>query len=178
VAGLTLTDLANLGEFVGGIVVVVSLIYLAVQVQHNTASLRTENYARTLERISAMQSMLGGDPELTEVHARGIADATSIGPLDRIRLTWWLMEAFGAFEFMFHQARAGSLPEEVWERWEATIAWWLTHPGVQAWWSGKPTPFSKSFSEFVDRCIAERPYDASNAERWQSFVRTGSANAD
>ena len=40
-----LDSLAQLGEFVGGVFVVPSLVYLAHQVRQNTRSLRTENYA-------------------------------------------------------------------------------------------------------------------------------------
>jgi hypothetical protein len=45
---LDLETLANLGEFVSAIAVVVSLVYLAYQVRQSTHSLRTENYARAL----------------------------------------------------------------------------------------------------------------------------------
>jgi len=43
---LDLQFLGNLGEFIGGLAVIVSLVYLALQVRQNTQSLRTENYAR------------------------------------------------------------------------------------------------------------------------------------
>ena len=39
-----LESLANLGEIVGAIAVVVSLIYLAVQVRQNTQAQQTENF--------------------------------------------------------------------------------------------------------------------------------------
>ena len=51
-----LERLALLGEFVGGFFVIVSLVYLAHQVRQNTRSLRTENYARVLDRMSTLQS--------------------------------------------------------------------------------------------------------------------------
>jgi len=59
--GLNLESLANLGDFISGIVVVVSLVYLAYQVRQNTESLRTENYARVLERVANMQARLSAD---------------------------------------------------------------------------------------------------------------------
>lgn len=48
---MDLDTLAKLGEFVGGFFVVLSLVYLAHQVRMNTKSLRSENYARVLERM-------------------------------------------------------------------------------------------------------------------------------
>jgi hypothetical protein len=174
---LDLEALANIGEFVSGIVVVVSLIYLAVQVRQNTESLRGESHARALDRISAMQAELARDGELSFLHSRGVLDVSLLTPAERIRFSWWLFEAFGAFEFMFLQARSGALQQEVWDRWAATTAWWLSFPGVRAWWAARPAPFSKSFSAFVDDCIRDNPADPASSERWQAFVRGGGPGA-
>lgn len=69
------------------------------------------------------------------------------------------------------------MPDEVWERWAATIGWWVSYPGVQAWWRAKPTPFSESFSAFVETCIRDNRFDPATAERWRNFVQHGSAAA-
>ena len=176
-SALTLQDLANLAEFVSGLVVIASLVYLAVQVRQNTQSLRTENYARALDRISSMQAKMTENGPFAAVFAKGAVDASALTPQERIQFTWWAYEAFGAFEFMFHQAESSAMPAEVWERWSATTAWWLSFPGVRAWWMARPVPFSASFSAFVDACIRENQVDAEAARRWQAFVRGSHAPA-
>jgi len=172
---VSLEDLANIGEFVGAVVVVISLAYLAVQIRQNTASLRTENAARILDRVSNMQSRLADSEELMVLHAKGVLDVGSLTPQERIRLTWWLYEAFGVFEFLFHQRRTGAVPDDAWERWSATIAWWVSFPGVRAWWAARPAPFSSGFSDYVDRLIEEGGFDQEAAARWQHFVRGDAA---
>lgn len=167
---MDLQALANVGEFIGGIFVVVSLVYLAVQVRQNTRSLRTENYARALERISAMQAQMSRDGPFVAMFSRGAVDVSSLDPMERIQFTWWAYEAFGAFEFMFHQSQSGAIPDEVWDRWAATTAWWLSFPGIRAWWAAKPAPFTRSFSAFVESCIRDRGPDDS-ARHWREFVR-------
>jgi len=52
---MNLASLANFGEFIGGIGVILSLIYVAFQIRQNTVSRRTETYARTVERFSGLQ---------------------------------------------------------------------------------------------------------------------------
>ena len=167
---MALQDLANLGELVSSIAVILSLVYLAIQVRQNTASIRTENYARALERISTMQSLLFEDGKLARLQSQGVLNPSVLTPEERLQLTWWLMEAFGAFEFMFHQARSGTLPDEVWTRWSATSAWWVSFPGVQAWWQAKPTPFSRSFTSYVDALIRDSKPDAESARRFNEFL--------
>jgi hypothetical protein len=117
-----------------------------------------------------MQSLLFEHGDLARLQSQGVRDPASLSPLERLQLTWWLSEAFGAFEFMFHQARSGAMPDEVWNRWAATVAWWLSYPGVQAWWEAKPSPFSESFSSFVDGLIPESRIDAGAVDRFNAFL--------
>jgi len=167
---MDLQSLGNLGEFVSGLAVLASLVYLAFQVRQNTQSLRTENYARALDRIAAMQSQLSQDGELARLFSTGVSNISNLTPHQRIQITWALYEAFGAFEFMFHAARANALPEEVWKRWSCAVAWWLTFPGVRSWWAARPTPFTPSFTAFVESTLNDNPSDVASAERWREFV--------
>ena len=88
----------------GGVVLVISLAYLAYQLRQNTQSLRSENYARVLERMSTVQAQLSMDPELHHMFMVGAEDPARLARADRIRFSWALYELFGAGEFMFHQA--------------------------------------------------------------------------
>ncbi|MFP3947941.1 MAG: hypothetical protein ACLFWG_04355, partial [Longimicrobiales bacterium] len=58
----------------------------------------------------------------------------------------------------------------VWERWSTTMEWWLTFPGIRAWWDMKPTPFSASFSECVEGFLARTPTRKDGAGPWQSLL--------
>ena len=102
-------------------------------------------------------------------------DPSILTAQERIQFTWFAYEAFGAFEFMFHQAQSRAIPDEVWERWSVTTAWWLSFPGYQAWWAARPAPFSASFTAFVERCIRDNPTDPGAVQRWQEFVRGSKA---
>jgi hypothetical protein len=171
--GLNLEALANLGDFISAIVVVVSLVYLASQVRQNTESMRTENYARVLERVANMQARLGADAVFSELIARGAADPARLTAGERVQFTWTFYEMFGAFEFMFHQAGSNALPMEVWQRWSETLSWWISLPGVKAWWLSRPAPFSASFTGFVDAKLQQGPADTDASLRWGAFLRTG-----
>jgi len=167
---IDLQALANLGEVIGAIAVVASLLYLAVQVRQSTNAQRTENYARALERVSSMQSALSQDGEISRIFARGVQDTSKLTALEKIRFTWSLYEAFDAFEFMFHTYKTDEIPEEVWNRWAMTVAWWLNFPGVQTWWRTRPVQFTESFTAFVQSTIADNPTDIKASERWQQFI--------
>ena len=167
---MDLQTLANVGEFVGGVFVVISLVYLAFQVRQNTRSLRSENYARLLDRMSTLQSRLAVDPDLNHLFIVGAEDPSRLTRAQRVRFSWALYELFGAAEFMYHQSLERTLPDIVWKRWEASMGWWLSHPGIRAWWAAKPAPLAEDFQRLGDEMIRNDSYDAATIERWRRFV--------
>ena len=51
---MTLSDLGSLGEFVGSIAVVLSLIYLAFQIRQNTKSIRASTHHGMVESSNSL----------------------------------------------------------------------------------------------------------------------------
>jgi hypothetical protein len=173
---IDLQYLANLSEVVGAVVVILSLIYIAIQVRQNTQAQRTENYSRALDRLAAIQSMLSQDGELSLIFSKAVLDTSKLTPQERMRFTWSMYESFGAFEFMFHASRTNAIPDEVWTRWSSGVAWWLSFPGVQAWWQARPLPFTESFTAFVESLLKDNPTDLESAQRYQTFIAQGSVH--
>jgi hypothetical protein len=169
----SLESLANLGEIIGAIAVVVSLIYLAIQVRQNTQAQRTENFSRALDRVAAMQATLSQDADTAVILSKGLVELSKLTHKERIRFTFGMYELFGAFEFMFLAAKDSAIPEEVWQRWSATVAWWLSYPGVQAWWAIKPAPFTGKFESYVKTLLENNPTDPETARRYDLFVADG-----
>lgn len=163
--------LKAIATYASVIAVVVSIVGLASQLRRHTLSLHSQNYAKALDRIAAIQSRLGMDAGASGVFARGVRDPAALSPEERIQLAWILYEIFGGFEFMFEEARRGTLPPQVWERWDATMAWWISLPGVRDWWRNKPAPFTQRFSDLVEERLSRPVHDAAAAARWQDFLR-------
>ena len=51
-AGTMLNPLGGIGDFLSGLGVIVTLIYLAIQIRHNTKSARTQSYQAAIAAIS------------------------------------------------------------------------------------------------------------------------------
>jgi len=166
---MELQTLADIGEFMGGLGVVVTLIYLAIQIRSNTQSQRSENYARSLERMASLQARLADDRELTKIYSQGVLDSSQLRLTEKTQFTWILTELFGSLEFMFFQAEQNTIPAQLWARWELTMKWWLSFPGVITWWEGKPTPFTTEFTQCVERCI-KAGYEPDKPGAWESYI--------
>lgn len=167
---MSAATLQALGVAVSVVAVTLSLLNLAFQVRQQTRTLRSQNYAHALGRLAAVQARLSGDAALANLFARGTRDPTALSVEERIQFTWTFYEIFGAFEFMHDQSRGGALPRSVWQRWRATLAWWLSLPGVVAWWHARPTPFNAPFTALVDAELRDPRPDLEAAQRWRTFI--------
>jgi hypothetical protein len=167
---MNLEMLRTVSQYVSVIALLVSIVALISQIRRHAASIHAQNYGKALDRLAAVQSRLSADPAMARVLNQGARHVESLGPEQRIQFTWMFYEIFGAFEFMYDEARRGTLPPHVWDRWAATLAWWISLPGVTDWWRNKPTPFSERFSEFVEECIRTPKFDVAAASRWNQFL--------
>ena len=61
---MTLQDLGNIGEFVGAIGVIASLVYLAIQIRQNTRTLRAATYESLAQATATSNALLITDPEI------------------------------------------------------------------------------------------------------------------
>ncbi len=59
---MTLEDLGNLGELVGALAVVISLIYLAAQIRQNTVQMRENS---EISRLLLQENFVSGQERLT-----------------------------------------------------------------------------------------------------------------
>jgi hypothetical protein len=163
------------GEVLGAIGVITTLVYLAVQIRQNTESQRTDSYARALDRVTALQARMSENSAFASILLRGVTDGKALTQEERVQFTWIFYEMFSGFEFIFHQDREGSLPPGVWERWAATLCWWLSFPGVRAWWTARPTPFTPDFTQFVNGRLDAAPRtplrDQDAQDRWTGYLR-------
>jgi hypothetical protein len=162
---MSLDTLAKLGEFVGGAVVVVSLLYLALQARQAEQSQRSENFGRAVDRIAELLSRWADSAELTRIIAVGSADLESLEPIDRIRFGWIAYEVFGTYEFIYQQHESNVIPKYVWERYSADLNYWLSLPGIRTWWDTRVGTFTASFTALVAARFVAPPLTAEKVRK-------------
>jgi len=124
---MTITELGALGEFVGAIGVVITLIYLAIQIRQNTRAMEESRrlaLAQTYQlRADALQDMLvrAANSEhvgpilakLTEAgYPEDIGSLDQLSPGERGRFRQWQIAQHVHWDNMFYQYQQGFLDEE------------------------------------------------------------------
>jgi len=169
---MTLETMAQLGEFIGGFGVIISFVYLAMQLRGNTKSLRADMTSRILDRLVAQQHTYAFDAEASNFFTRAINAPGELTMDERIQFGWLMTEFLGGFEFLMQQYQAGNVDEQTWLRWSGTLDWWLTFPGIRTYWMARPTPYTEIFTNHVEDRLTNYKSDFNN-NNWRNYLITG-----
>ena len=145
-----LEALGSIGDFVGGIGVLVTLIYLAVQIKQNTRSVRAAAAQQVLSGAAGFLEHITSDPILTDLFFRGAREPESLAPSDRARLGLVMLALFRRFEAVFQQGERGILAGEDWAGLRMSMLVTAQLPYTRQWWPNVASLFSPSFSRFVE----------------------------
>ena len=156
---MTLSDLAAFGSFIGGVSVVVSFAFLAVQVRQNT---RNQRASIGIERAALSQNIgqvvLGGD--MSDIWVRGSAGDGSLTSLEIQRYVAHALMTFWLYEEHFYQRRDGMLDDTRWETNERRLRVMLGAPGYRAAWRASSEFFATDFARSVEKIMRETTADA------------------
>ena len=128
---MTLTDLANIGGFVNGIAVIISLIYLALQVRHAQRTQRAAMHQARVERVTNA-SIAFLSPEVAALIAKAGTQPTTLAPQEVVQLLYFLRIQVAALDDFAWQAEAGFLDAPSLETTVLTTKRLLANPVLRA----------------------------------------------
>ena len=150
---MDLTQLANLGEFIGGVAVIASLIYVGVQVRQNTSAVRANAAQSFADSINSVIMQVAGGGEPARVLRRAWEDPTALTDDERICADHIAIAAFQSYDSGLLQAKLGSLDEDTRDMIYGRIRAFLAFDYYREWWTRNPWEFSEPLMRFVeDEC--------------------------
>lgn len=147
---MTLEAMAAIGETVGGLGVIASLLYLAAQIRHSAKTARTSTTQALLGMSTQLNIAIAGDiaPVIGKVRAGQPVDHE-----DAFRYFAFMMATFAQSWQAHYQHSQGMLDEEIFEAYERRTISFFAHPQARDFWRENEFRFSDSFREYVNRLV-------------------------
>lgn len=152
---MTFNELGNIGEFVSSIAVLISLIYLAIQVRKSAEAAQTSTYHSIVSDFGQMNQVMAAEPDLSFLYVTALESFADLEPSEKARISQLFYLTFRSFENMFYQRKKGYLEDDVWIGWKKLMVSYFQRPGFQIWWSMRRDVFSQSFVEFLEHAERE-----------------------
>lgn len=137
------------GETVGAAGVIISLLYLAVQIRGDARAKRAAAVHEQSAAFRDLLRMLATDESLATIYLYGIRDLDTIKDSDLVRFASALGFMFRVFEESYFQWQEGNLEAHVWQGFEAPVTDMLAYPGVREWWASRSHWYGDQFRDFV-----------------------------
>lgn len=143
-----------IGELVGAVAVVTTLLYLAAQIRQNNSSQRVAAKLEMTRQFADFIDLLVLNPELAAIHDRGLA-GEELTKEEFSSFSRMLAKATWYFSVMHFQYRVQSLEEGDWEESRSLIAFYCSTPGYQKFWLSRERAHGPEFLQYVDNEIAK-----------------------
>lgn len=147
---MTLEDWAAFAEIIGGIAVVATLVYLAIQVKQNTGAIRTSNAMTVYLNFQNLARAPMMDRELGAIIIRAMGDKEELPPADKLAAYAWFFDMLKTGELAHMHYLCGELDKQYWH---ASLvfyrAYWQT-PGFKAYWVERKRAFTPAFQSAVE----------------------------
>jgi len=120
-----------ISELVGTVAVVVSLLYVAVQIRQNTRAIQG---ATTHSVTEIQQTELHWSSEIAAAFTKAIETPDELTSAEAWRLSEWLNAALVMRQNEFRQFHLGLLPADMWAQSEQVITMVLSFEWGRNWW--------------------------------------------
>jgi hypothetical protein len=164
-------DLRTVGEVIGAVGVILTLIYLAAQVRQNTRQMRSEGHQAITDAYSETLGQLLADPVLFETIIRGCQDWDSVTAFQQSQCHIFFHQHLMHFRVAFQLHEKGSIDDDVYQSTEDVQIRFMANPGNRVWWKmvGESLVEEKLARLINEKLAAIEGTDRATTEAWAFF---------
>ncbi len=147
--------IAAVGETIGAIGVVLSLLYLATQIRQSRKQSQLEATRSLVEAINGFTDVLAELPDLSDIYLRGLQDFSSLEPVERVRFSSLMGRLMRTYEQMLQHDSGRTLHTGIWASTENSLIDIFGYPGMRDWWETRRHWYGVSFQDHVTTRLAQ-----------------------
>src|SRR3954453_9987248 len=153
---MSFEKLSYLAQIVASLGVIVSLVFVGLQIKQNTAALQRNEHNSTMAQWTVIRMAIAGNRDIAELMTSGLRGENTIDAADQLRLDMFLNEQLWAAFHIWDRTQRGVFPKGTFELSTGRhLAGLLLTSRGGTWWShAKSTAFPPPFVSDVDAVVA------------------------
>ena len=154
---MTFSELASIGSFVGGISVLITLVYLTLQVRQSAEANRFSANVALHGILNDLSPQFFSSSENSAIFLKGMSSFISLTPQEKQLFTVFMYMLFSHFEMVLVGPRRRKVDADLLHRTNYVLAYYYRTPGVRQWWNGTSeipgirAGFSEAFRAYVEK---------------------------
>ena len=140
-----------ISEVVGATAVVITLVYLVVQIRQNTGGIRASAY-QTWVAASIAEQSAASSTEVSKAIAAGLFDPLGLSQDNWVQFAGYCHQFIMKIEATYYLGKEGIISESVCEKEYDRAVNYLACAGPSQWWkAGARTQFTDEFVDMIEK---------------------------
>jgi hypothetical protein len=150
---MTLEQWALIAEIVGSVAIVVSLIFVGVQLQANTSATKSATASAASSATCAWYNGMGTTAQARALFFNFMNDPDSVTPQERLQAVLAVHGALMNFQTSFMLANEGTLDSQIKDAILEAVVVVKDKPGFKYYWDQRKGFFYHQFQEYVEELM-------------------------
>jgi len=147
-----LSEFAQLAEIIAALAVVVSIVYVGIQLKANTAAVQSASVQAITNTSMEFLSVQNTNPELSKIRETGDSDPSDLDPDDVYRYFILNRQVWLMFQNVYLQRDLGIVGSKLWGTYSRIICSELVNPGTVETWQDHAKNLDSGFVAVVEAC--------------------------
>jgi hypothetical protein len=158
---MSFEQLSYLAQIVASVAVIVSLIFVGLQIKQNTSVLQRNEHNSTMAQWTVIRMAIAKHRDIAELMTTGLHGERALDAADQLRLEQMLQENTWAAFHIWERTQRGIFPKGTFEATAGVLLFGLltTARGADWWRSAKHLGFIPGFVADVDAVLAKTPME-------------------
>jgi hypothetical protein len=154
---MSFEQISYLAQIVASIGVIVSLVFVGLQIKQNTRALQRTEHNSTMEQWTVIRQAIAQNRDVAELMTAGLHGESPLDAADQLRLEQMLQENAWAAFHIWDRTQRGIFPKGTFEATAgALLGTLLKTPGGESWWDkAKHIGFHPGFVLDVEAVLAK-----------------------
>jgi len=151
-----LSDLASIAEIVGAFAVVISLVYVGVQVNDSTSAVRAASANDANVAVQNWYLQVGSNQQTSELFFEALKSDEALSDQREFQFLMMFHGVFLAFQNSYLLAEEGTIDLELREALTRAILGVKDTPGMRRYWRQRKSYLHTAFADYVDQLLEEK----------------------
>ena len=157
-----------IGEIIGAVAVIVSLIYVGIQIKENSRAVRSAMANETTAAISSWYSAIGNCQQSTRTFYVGLTRPEELQKEDLAQFFYLGHGLLLEYQAAYYISREGTLDLALQESITKTVYGTAHLPGFRMLWRQRRDLFHPEFRKHIDEIINTGPIESASRELYES----------
>jgi len=140
-----------ISQFVSSIAVVLSVLYLGIQVHRSTRVAKVAAQDTAASAVRDVTNTFMENAEMSRIWGAGLEKIETLSVEDQARFFHAVHQFLKALETIHFHYLNGLMDKQLWLGWQELLRHYISAPGVVEYWKRRDALFSARFREYVNQ---------------------------